>query len=119
MTPIIRTDNLTKVFRTVHKDPGLSGAIKSLFLPKYESKVAVDGISFEVETGEIVGYIGVNGAGKSTTIKMLTGILLPTSGTVSVLGRDPYRERVANARSKRPCRRSTTWFGVAKSVTSV
>ena len=99
MTPIIRTDHLTKVFRIVRKNPGLAGAVKSLFLPKYEHKVAVNEISFEVEAGEIVGYIGVNGAGKSTTIKMLTGILLPTSGSVNVLGRDPYRDRVANARS--------------------
>ena len=98
MNPIIRTDHLTKVFRIIRKNPGMAGAIKSLFLPKYELKTAVDGISFEVETGEVVGYIGVNGAGKSTTIKMLTGILLPTSGTVNVLGRDPYRDRVANAR---------------------
>jgi ABC-2 type transport system ATP-binding protein len=99
MTPIIRTDQLTKVFRIVRKKPGLAGAVQSLFFPKYEHKVAVDGISFEVEAGEVVGYIGVNGAGKSTTIKMLTGILLPTSGAVNVLGRDPYRDRVANARS--------------------
>jgi ABC-2 type transport system ATP-binding protein len=61
-------------------------------------KVAVDGISFSVDEGEMVGYIGVNGAGKSTTIKMLTGILVPSSGTVRVLGRDPSRQRVANAR---------------------
>jgi ABC-2 type transport system ATP-binding protein len=82
----------------VRKNPGLAGAVKSLFFPKYDLKVAVDSISFEVEPGEVVGYIGVNGAGKSTTIKMLTGILLPTSGSINILGRDPYRERVANAR---------------------
>jgi ABC-2 type transport system ATP-binding protein len=99
MTPVIRTESLTKVFRVVRKNPGLAGAVKSLFLPKYEHKVAVDGISFGVEAGEVIGYIGVNGAGKSTTIKMLTGILLPTSGSVNVLGRDPYRDRVANARA--------------------
>ncbi|HUF38160.1 MAG TPA: ATP-binding cassette domain-containing protein [Anaerolineales bacterium] len=78
--------------------PGVRGAVKALFRPHHVEKTAVEGVSFEVERGEMVGYIGVNGAGKSTTIKMLTGILLPTSGTVRVLGRDPHRERVANAR---------------------
>jgi len=95
---IIHVDRLTKVFKVQRKDPGLGGAVKALFLPKYEDKVAVNGISFSVDAGEMVGYIGVNGAGKSTTIKMLTGILVPTSGRVSVLERDPHRERVANAR---------------------
>lgn len=94
---IIRVDHLSKVFKVQRKEPGLAGAIKALFFPKYEDKVAVNGISFTVQPGEMVGYIGVNGAGKSTTIKMLTGILVPTSGTVHVLGRDPHRERVANA----------------------
>src|SRR5512144_2453063 len=96
--PIIEVNKLTKVFRVPHKDPGLRGAVKALFVPRYEDKVAVDGISFSVEPGEMVGYIGVNGAGKSTTIKMLTGILLPSGGQVRVLGRDPHRQRVANAR---------------------
>jgi ABC-2 type transport system ATP-binding protein len=95
---IIQIDNLTKVFRIQKKDPGVSGAVKALFRPRYEGKTAVDGISFGVEPGEIVGYIGVNGAGKSTTIKMLTGILVPSGGRVRVLGRDPHRERVANSR---------------------
>jgi ABC-2 type transport system ATP-binding protein len=95
---IIQVDHLSKVFHVQRKEPGLGGAVKALFLPKYEDKVAVDGISFCVDEGEMVGYIGVNGAGKSTTIKMLTGILVPTSGSVRVLERDPHRERVANAR---------------------
>ena len=95
---IIEVDHLSKVFNVPHKDPGLGGAVKALFLPRYEQKVAVDQISFSVEPGEMVGYIGVNGAGKSTTIKMLTGILVPSGGSVRVLGRDPHRERVANAR---------------------
>ncbi len=96
--PIIQVEHLRKVFKVPHKDTGLRGAVKALFLPKYEDKVAVDDISFGLEPGEMVGYIGVNGAGKSTTIKMLTGILVPTGGSVRVLGRDPHRERVANAR---------------------
>jgi ABC-2 type transport system ATP-binding protein len=95
---IIEVEQLSKVFKVQRKEPGLGGAVKALFLPKYEDKVAVNGISFSIDPGEMVGYIGVNGAGKSTTIKMLTGILVPTSGNVRVLGRDPHRERVANAR---------------------
>jgi ABC-2 type transport system ATP-binding protein len=95
---LIQVENLTKVFRIPKKEPGVAGAVRALFRPRFEAKHAVNGISFSVEPGEVVGYIGVNGAGKSTTIKMLTGILVPTSGTVRVLGRDPHRQRVANAR---------------------
>ncbi len=95
---IIEVTDLTKVFRINLKDPGVSGALKALVRPRTMNKVAVNQISFSVEPGEMVGYIGVNGAGKSTTIKMLTGILAPTSGGVQVLGRDPHRQRVANAR---------------------
>ncbi|MGE5261959.1 MAG: ABC transporter ATP-binding protein [Acidobacteriota bacterium] len=97
MNPIIEVETLSKVFRIQKKEPGVAGAVKALFRPRYEAKTAVDGISFSVEPGEIVGYIGVNGAGKSTTIKMLTGILVPSGGSVRVLGRDPHRERVANS----------------------
>ncbi len=96
--PIIETYDLTKVFQVPRKEPGLAGAVKALFTPRYEEKTAVDHVSFQIGAGEIVGYIGVNGAGKSTTIKMLTGILVPTSGSVCVLGRDPHRQRVSNAR---------------------
>ncbi len=96
--PTIEVNDLCKEFVTPLREPGLRGSIKGLFSPKYQRKNAVAGISFKLEPGEIVGYIGVNGAGKSTTIKMLTGILAPTSGSVRVLGRDPHRERVANAR---------------------
>lgn len=94
----IHADNLTKVFQVQQKEPGLGGAVKALFAPRYRPKVAVDHVSFDIESGEMVGYIGLNGAGKSTTIKMLSGIMVPTSGEVQVLGRDPYRNRVANAR---------------------
>jgi ABC-2 type transport system ATP-binding protein len=96
--PIIQAQALTKVFRVVQKEPGVAGAFRALFSPHTVDKMAVEGISFSIEPGEVVGYIGVNGAGKSTTIKLLTGVLLPTSGTVRVLGRDPHRQRVANAR---------------------
>lgn len=96
--PIIQVDGLTKVFQIPNKDPGVLGSIKALFQPRYENKVAVNGISFAIEPGEVVGYIGVNGAGKSTTIKILTGILVPSSGQVNVMGREPHKQRTANAR---------------------
>ncbi len=86
--PIIAVDHLSKVFRINQKDPGLGGALKALVRPRHVDKVAVAGITFAVEPGEVVGYIGVNGAGKSTTIKMLTGILVPSGGQVRVFGRD-------------------------------
>ena len=95
---IIRVEDLVKVYRVVEKAPGVAGAFKALFRPQHKEVPAVNGIDFVVEPGEMVGYIGVNGAGKSTTIKMLTGILLPTRGLVRVLDRDPYRQRVDNAR---------------------
>jgi ABC-2 type transport system ATP-binding protein len=94
----IKVNQLSKTFRINQKEPGLLGAVKALVSPRHIDKVAVDGISFKIEPGEMVGYIGVNGAGKSTTIKLLTGILLPSGGSVSVLGRDPHKQRVANAR---------------------
>jgi len=95
---VIEVNELSKVFQVPKKEPGLVGAVKGLFRPRYEDKQAVNQLNFQVEAGEIVGYIGVNGAGKSTTIKMLTGILMPSGGTVRVLGRDPHRQRVENAR---------------------
>lgn len=112
---MITVHHLTKVFRTSQKDPGLTGAVKSLFRPRYQLRTAVDNISFTVAPGEIVGYIGVNGAGKSTTIKMLTGILAPSSGTVRVLGRDPHRERVASVRQIGVVfgQRSQLWWDLA------
>ena len=95
---VIKVKQLSKVFKIPKKEPGFGGAVRGLFNPKYEDKTAVDKISFNVDAGEIVGYIGVNGAGKSTTIKMLTGVLMPTGGSVKVLGRDPHKQRVDNAR---------------------
>jgi ABC-2 type transport system ATP-binding protein len=89
--------------------------VKALFRPHHVEKTAVNGVSFEVERGETIGYIGVNGAGKSTTIKMLTGILIPTAGTVRVFGRDPHRERVPNARQIGVVfgQRSQLWWDLA------
>lgn len=86
----IRVDHLSKHFRVYQKEPGLSGAIKSLWQRKYETVKAVDDISFEIQQGEIVGFIGQNGAGKTTTLKVLSGLLYPSGGEVSVLGYNPW-----------------------------
>jgi len=90
---LIEVEQLTKVFRNFKRKEGLGGALINLFHRNYESVRAVDGISFEIDRGELVGYIGPNGAGKSTTVKMLTGILVPTSGRVEVDRFVPYRQR--------------------------
>src|SRR6478672_9878913 len=88
--PTITVQNLTKAFRTYKKRPGFMGAVKGLFHRKYEQTVAVKGVSFSVEEGELVGFLGPNGAGKTTTLKMLAGLLYPTSGTAKVLGYVPW-----------------------------
>jgi ABC-2 type transport system ATP-binding protein len=85
--------DLVKEFRRFRRREGLGGAVKDLFARRYEPVRAVDGVSFTIEPGERIGYIGPNGAGKSTTIKMLTGILTPTSGEISSLGFSPHRQR--------------------------
>lgn len=94
---MIEVCNLTKEFKTNKKYPGFKGAVKSFFSKEYTVKRAVDNMSFRINDGEVVGYIGSNGAGKSTTIKMMTGILTPTSGKVEVGGIIPYEERTKNA----------------------
>lgn len=96
---MIRVENLSKEFKSNKKYPGFKGAIKSFFSTEYITKKAVDDISFEINDGEIVGYIGANGAGKSTTIKMMTGILTPTSGRVYVNNLVPYENREENAKN--------------------
>ena len=95
---IIRADRLTKTFRTRRRKDGVLGTLASLFSGGYDEKVAVRDVSFELAAGELVGYIGPNGAGKSTTIKMLTGILVPTSGRCTVNGIVPWLDRQANGR---------------------
>ncbi len=90
---MIYVNDLKKEFKKAIKEPGLKGSIKALFKPKNEIIKAVDGISFHVEKGEILGFIGPNGAGKSTVIKMLTGILTPTSGTCEINGYIPQKDR--------------------------
>jgi ABC-2 type transport system ATP-binding protein len=95
---IIRANHLTKTFRTRRRKDGVIGTLTSLFSRDFDDKVAVSDVSFELEAGELVGYIGPNGAGKSTTIKMLTGILVPTSGDCVVNGIVPWQNRTANGR---------------------
>jgi ABC-2 type transport system ATP-binding protein len=97
--PIVETRDLRKVFRARKRSPGTLGALRSFFSREYEERVAVDDVTFALEPGELVGYIGPNGAGKSTTIKMLTGILVPTSGVVRVAGLVPWKHRKENARN--------------------
>lgn len=88
--PIIQVERLTKAFRTYKKAPGFKGAVQGLFHREYEQTVAVDHISFQIAEGELVGFLGPNGAGKTTTLKMLAGLLHPSSGQASVLGYQPW-----------------------------
>lgn len=90
---IIEVRNLTKRFDVALSRPGVGGMLRGLLSPEYRSVTAVDGVSLTVEEGETVAFIGPNGAGKSTTIKMLTGLLHPTSGTATVGGLVPWDER--------------------------
>src|SRR5215470_16382249 len=89
--PTIEVNGLTKTFRTYKKLPGFAGAVKGLWRRQYEQTVAVKDVSFQIEPGELVGFLGPNGAGKTTTLKMLSGLLYPTSGTASVLGYVPWK----------------------------
>ena len=87
---VISVRHLKKYYRVHEKEPGLKGSIRSLFTRKYTQVKAVDNIDFTIEEGELVGFIGPNGAGKTTTLKVLSGLLYPTSGEVSVLGFNPW-----------------------------
>ncbi len=93
MPPIVEVKDLTKEFRTFRRREGVLGALQNLFVRERVVVKAVDHVSFAIEPGEMVGYIGANGAGKSTTIKMLTGILVPTSGRLVASGFVPHRDR--------------------------
>ena len=94
--PIIEVKDLVKTYKIIEKEDGIKGYFKNLIKPKYNEITAVNGINFNIEKGELVGYIGENGAGKSTTIKMLTGLLTPTSGKVVVNGIVPNEKRIEN-----------------------
>ena len=92
---IISVKNLSKTFKKPIRGEGINGMIKSFFSKKYDEVKAVDNISFDIKEGEIVGYIGANGAGKSTTIKMMCGILYPTDGEVKIDGMSFEKDRQA------------------------
>src|SRR5687767_232725 len=89
--PIIEANGLSKTYRVYQKKDGLFGAVRGLFRREYKDVNAVANVSFAIEPGEIVGFLGPNGAGKTTTLKMLSGLIYPTSGTASVLGHVPWK----------------------------
>ena len=91
--PIIEVNSLTKTYRTYKKKPGLAGAFRGLFHREYEELSAAKDVTFKVEEGEFVGFLGPNGAGKTTTLKMLAGLLYPTTGTARVLGYTPWQRK--------------------------
>lgn len=91
LRPAVRARNLSKTYLVAAKEPGLAGTLRHFVRRRYQRIEAVRGISFEIAPGEIVGFLGPNGAGKTTTLKMLTGLIYPTSGELEVLGHVPYR----------------------------
>jgi ABC-2 type transport system ATP-binding protein len=93
--PIIHVEHLAKKYRSYQKEPGVMGSIKGIFKRKYIDVHAVKDVSFNIEEGELIGFIGPNGAGKTTTLKMLSGLIYPSAGTVSVLGNTPFDRREA------------------------
>ncbi|WFR65012.1 ATP-binding cassette domain-containing protein [Paenibacillus amylolyticus] len=94
---IIDVNGITKVYRQYKRFPGLVGSLRSLVTRQYTEEIAVRDITFSIKEGEAVGYLGPNGAGKSTMIKMMTGILVPTSGQLRVLGSTPHEARQQNS----------------------
>ena len=95
---MIEVKNLTRIFRTYKKQPGFWGGVKGLFSREYEETAAANDITFSIEEGEFVGFLGPNGAGKTTTLKMLSGLIFPTSGTARVAGFDPSKRENAYRR---------------------
>lgn len=94
---LIEAENLNKTFKVYSRGEGIKGYLKSFISRDYREVHAVEDLNLEIDEGEIIGYIGANGAGKSTTVKMLTGILEPSSGKIKVDGRDPHKQRKKNA----------------------
>ena len=89
--PVIEVRNLSKVYRVFRKREGLLASVRSLFHREYQSVAAVDGVSFQIEPGEMVAFLGPNGAGKTTTLKLLSGLIYPTAGDARVLGHIPWK----------------------------
>jgi len=94
MENLIHLENVCKHFKALNRREGLGGAFLDLFSRNYRYIKAVDGVSLDIGRGEIVGFAGPNGAGKSTTIKMMTGVLTPTSGNIEINGMNPFRDRI-------------------------
>ncbi|MFC4319868.1 ABC transporter ATP-binding protein [Litchfieldia salsa] len=115
MKDVIEVKSLRKEFKSYSSRQGLKGAFRDLFTRNYQILRAVDDISLTIKQGEMVGYIGENGAGKSTTIKMLTGILTPTSGVVTVNGMNPHKDREKFAQTIGVVfgQRSQLWWDIA------
>ncbi|HKL80635.1 MAG TPA: ATP-binding cassette domain-containing protein [Mobilitalea sp.] len=99
MESVIHLENACKDFKVLNRREGLKGSFKDLFSRDYKVISAVKDISLDIKKGEIVGYLGTNGAGKSTTIKMMTGVLEPSAGTITVNGKIPHKNRAANAQN--------------------
>ncbi|HEY3291777.1 MAG TPA: ATP-binding cassette domain-containing protein [Anaerolineae bacterium] len=95
MTSQIEVNHLSKHYQVHEKEPGLTGSLRSFFARKYRAVKAVDDVSFNIERGEMVGFLGPNGAGKTTTLKVLSGLLYPTSGYATVLGYTPHKRETA------------------------
>jgi len=95
---MIEVENLTRIFRTYKKQPGFWGGVKGLVKREFEETRAADGVSFSIAEGEFVGFLGPNGAGKTTTLKMLSGLIYPTSGRARVAGFDPSKRENAYRR---------------------
>lgn len=93
MDDIILMKDVYRSYKVRKREKGIAQTIKHMILPNYETKMAVNGISFQIKEGEMVGFLGPNGSGKSTTVKMLTGILYPNEGEIKVAGYHPYRQR--------------------------
>jgi ABC-2 type transport system ATP-binding protein len=115
MPGTVEVEELVKEFRTFQRREGLWGALQNLFVREYATLRAVDGIAFRIGPAEMVGYIGPNGAGKSTTIKMLTGILAPTAGSISANGFVPFRDRSRYTRTIGAVfgQRTQLWWDIA------
>jgi ABC-2 type transport system ATP-binding protein len=96
--PVIEVRNLSKVYRVFRKREGLLASVQSLFRREYGSVVAVDGVSFQIDAGEMVAFLGPNGAGKTTTLKLLSGLIYPSGGEARVLGHVPWKRENAYRR---------------------
>ena len=96
---MIQLDNISKTYKIAKREPGLKAALQSVVKRRYNYIEALKQVSFTIERGEIVGYIGPNGAGKSTTIKIMSGILVPTSGNCTILGQVPWKNRIEHVKN--------------------